>query len=85
VKDEKSPQYGFKCLVIGYEWNPSADSGLRHLETELVYLAGMCGASLIKKNLQLPPTSGTWVKPKKYFGSSSAHFPGIHFWTLSGA
>lgn len=44
--------------MVGYEWNPASSTGLKHLESELVYLAGMCAASLIKKDLQLPPTSG---------------------------
>lgn len=60
LKDEKACCYGFRCLVIGYEWNPSANSGLRHLESELAFLSGMCAASLIKKNLQLPPVSGNF-------------------------
>uniref|UniRef100_A0A1B6EGK8 PHR domain-containing protein n=1 Tax=Clastoptera arizonana TaxID=38151 RepID=A0A1B6EGK8_9HEMI len=54
VKDEKSCSYGFKCLVIGYEWNQNPGDGLRHLESELTYLGGMCAASLMKRDLVLP-------------------------------
>ncbi|KAB0796834.1 hypothetical protein PPYR_10895 [Photinus pyralis] len=58
LKDERASFYGFKCLVVGYEWpfpgicGPS--TGLKHLEAELSFLGGMCSASLIKKDLLLP-------------------------------
>lgn len=58
VKDEKASFYGFKCLVIGYEWSQTASDGLRHLETELAFLGGMCAASLMKRDLVLPVSSG---------------------------
>lgn len=58
VKDEKSCFYGFKCLVIGYEWTQNPGDGLRHLETELTFLGGMCAASLMKRDLVLPVSSG---------------------------
>lgn len=58
LKDEKACFYGFRCLVIGYEWNSNSSYGLRHLESELAFLAGKCAASLIKKDLQLPLVSG---------------------------
>ena len=64
LKDEKACCYGFRCLVIGYEWNPPQNSGLRHLESELAFLSGMCAASLIKKDLQLPPVSGNFFSFK---------------------
>ncbi|GLH12984.1 Probable E3 ubiquitin-protein ligase HERC2 [Gryllus bimaculatus] len=57
VKDEKACFYGFRCLVVGYEWQMGPGDGLRHLETELAFLGGMCAASLMKKDLLLPPTS----------------------------
>ncbi|XP_054276655.1 E3 ubiquitin-protein ligase MYCBP2-like [Macrosteles quadrilineatus] len=57
VKDEKASFYGFKCLVIGYEWSQGSTEGLRHLETELAFLGGMCAASLMKRDLVLPVSS----------------------------
>ncbi|XP_060534839.1 E3 ubiquitin-protein ligase MYCBP2 isoform X2 [Cylas formicarius] len=56
LKDDRASAYGFKCLVIGYEWPPDStcDTGLRHLEAELAFLGGMCSASLMKKDLLLP-------------------------------
>ncbi|XP_046604041.1 E3 ubiquitin-protein ligase MYCBP2 isoform X2 [Neodiprion virginianus] len=56
VKDDRSNTYGFKCLVIGYEWAGSV-GGLKHLETELAFLGGACAASLMKKHMTLPPVS----------------------------
>jgi E3 ubiquitin-protein ligase MYCBP2 len=58
VKDEKACFYGFRCLVVGYEWHANPGEGLKHLETELAFLGGMCAASLMKKDLLLPPVSG---------------------------
>lgn len=52
--------YGFKCLVTGYEWGRQTGDGLQLLETEIAFLAGMCAASLIKKDLQLPVSLGTY-------------------------
>ncbi|XP_071483043.1 E3 ubiquitin-protein ligase MYCBP2-like [Diadema antillarum] len=57
VKDEKANMFGFKCTVIGYEWLPSCDEGLVNLEKELAYLGGMCAASLMKKDISLPPVA----------------------------
>ncbi|KAL1517024.1 hypothetical protein ABEB36_000844 [Hypothenemus hampei] len=56
LKDDRASAYGFKCLVIGYEWPPEGASytGLKHLEAELAFLGGMCAGSLIKKDLMLP-------------------------------
>lgn len=62
LKDEHTNPYGFRCLVVGYEWTspvvlgPSA--GLKFLEAELSFLGGMCAASLMKKDLQLPVVGG---------------------------
>ncbi|XP_031781072.1 E3 ubiquitin-protein ligase MYCBP2 isoform X6 [Nasonia vitripennis] len=56
MKDERSITYGFKCLVIGYDWI-STSSGLKNLEIELSFLGGACAASLMKKNLSLPLVS----------------------------
>ena len=53
MKDERSITYGFKCLIIGYDWIPTS-SGLKNLEIELSFLGGACAASLMKKNLSLP-------------------------------
>jgi RCR-type E3 ubiquitin transferase len=58
VQDEKATNYGFRCLVVGYEWPHAPGDGLKHLESELAFLGGMCAASLMKKDLQLPPASG---------------------------
>ncbi|XP_044762914.1 E3 ubiquitin-protein ligase MYCBP2 [Coccinella septempunctata] len=58
LKDDKASAFGFKCLVIGYEWPlPGMNgplAGLKHLESELAFLGGMCAASLMKKDLLLP-------------------------------
>lgn len=58
VKDERANTYGFRVLVVGYEWPPSPADSIRHLEKELSYLGGLCAASLIKKDLCLPPIAG---------------------------
>ncbi len=58
VKDEKTNQYGFRCLVVGYEAVSLRDRGLRNLEMELAYLGGLCAASLMHRNLTLPNSSG---------------------------
>eukprot|EP00062_Callorhinchus_milii_P006572 gi/632947251/ref/XP_007888958.1/ PREDICTED: E3 ubiquitin-protein ligase MYCBP2 isoform X6 [Callorhinchus milii] len=54
VKDEKACFYGFKCVAVGYEFNPGYDEGNLQLEKELGYLGSMCAASLMKKDLALP-------------------------------
>jgi E3 ubiquitin-protein ligase MYCBP2 len=46
-------------MVVGYEWHSNPGEGLKHLETELAFIGGMCAASLMKKDLLLPPVSGT--------------------------
>lgn len=58
IKDDKACFYGFRCLVIGYDWSASSGDGLRHLEAELAYIGGMCAASLMKKDLLLPALTG---------------------------
>lgn len=62
LKDDRASSYGFKCLVIGYDWPPAGNvsftSGLKYLEAELSFLGGMCAASLMKKDLQLPSVGG---------------------------
>ncbi|XP_030837055.1 E3 ubiquitin-protein ligase MYCBP2 [Strongylocentrotus purpuratus] len=57
VKDEKANMFGFKCTIIGYEWIPTCDEGLVNLEKEIAYLGGMCAASMMKKDISLPPSS----------------------------
>ncbi|XP_054723026.1 E3 ubiquitin-protein ligase MYCBP2-like [Uloborus diversus] len=64
VKDEKACFYGFRCQVIGFECpriavgnNIESWEGLKHLERELAYLGGMCAASLMRRDLVLPPSS----------------------------
>lgn len=65
LKDDHASAYGFRCLVIGYEWpsvgNPGPSAGLKHLEAELAFLGGMCAASLMKKDLQLPSVGGKFI------------------------
>ncbi|XP_063987126.1 E3 ubiquitin-protein ligase MYCBP2 isoform X2 [Diachasmimorpha longicaudata] len=56
MKDDMSVTYGFKCLVVGYDWL-SSGNGLKNLEIELGFLGGACAASLMKKNLTLPTVS----------------------------
>ncbi|XP_015122961.1 E3 ubiquitin-protein ligase MYCBP2 isoform X2 [Diachasma alloeum] len=56
MKDDMSVTYGFKCLVVGYDWL-SSGNGLKNLEIELAFLGGACAASLMKKNLTLPTVS----------------------------
>ena len=53
--------YGFKCLVVGYESDSNRTAGLKNLEMELAYLGGTCAASLMKRNmsLSLRPTAPT--------------------------
>lgn len=62
LKDDRASSYGFRCMVVGYEWPPAGGAysslGLKHLEAELAFLGGMCAASMIKKDLQLPPVGG---------------------------
>ncbi|XP_011315230.1 E3 ubiquitin-protein ligase MYCBP2 isoform X2 [Fopius arisanus] len=56
MKDDIAVTYGFKCLVVGYDWL-SAGNGMKNLEIELAFLGGACAASLMKKNLTLPTIS----------------------------
>lgn len=58
IKDERACTFGFRCLVIGYEWQQISGDGLRQLESELSFLGGMATSSLLSKDLVLPPTSG---------------------------
>ena len=59
VKGEgKDPNYGFKCLVTGYECQDAGEDGLKNLEHELAYLGGLCASSLMSKAIQLPNTTG---------------------------
>ncbi|XP_016393835.1 E3 ubiquitin-protein ligase MYCBP2 isoform X10 [Sinocyclocheilus rhinocerous] len=54
VKDEKACFYGFKCVAVGYEFNPGLDEGIIQLEKELAYLGSVCADALMKKDLALP-------------------------------
>ncbi len=61
VRNDKASAWGFRCSVVGYEWPDQAAGafgGIRQLETELSYLGGMCAASLMKRDLPLPSTTG---------------------------
>jgi len=55
VKDERACTYGFKCVVLGYEWSSQPQEGLARLEKEVASLGGMCAAALMKKDIVLPP------------------------------
>ena len=59
--DNKTTNYGFRCLVTGYECQDGSGDGLRNLEHELAYLGGLCAASLLNKTIKLPPVSGEEV------------------------
>ncbi|KAK9309341.1 hypothetical protein QLX08_000965 [Tetragonisca angustula] len=61
MRNDRAITYGFKCLVIGYDWL-TAGNGLRNLEIELSFLGGACAASLMKRNLALPPVSNEEVE-----------------------
>ena len=54
----QSDNYGFKCLVVGYEGFSNKDDGLRSLEMELSYLGGICAASLMRKVIPLSNQNG---------------------------
>ena len=58
VKDDKSNNFGFKCLVVGYEGFSTKEEGLKNLEMELAFLGGTCAASLMKKNIPLNHQNG---------------------------
>lgn len=66
LKDDRASSFGFRCMVVGYEWPPTGGgthySSLKHLESELAFLGGMCTASLIKKDLQLPTAASKFLK-----------------------
>ena len=57
VKDDKACTFGFKCVVMGYEWSSRLEEGLSQLEKEIAFLGGMCASSLIKKDIVLPPSA----------------------------
>ena len=57
VRLDKKEYFGFRCLVSGFEWKNC--SGLSRLEMELAYLGGFCAHQLIRKDLVLPPVSGS--------------------------
>uniref|UniRef100_A0A0K2UH48 RCR-type E3 ubiquitin transferase n=1 Tax=Lepeophtheirus salmonis TaxID=72036 RepID=A0A0K2UH48_LEPSM len=50
-EDKNSNQFGFRCLVVGYEGETSSNDGLKNLEKELSYLGGVCVKSLMKRNV----------------------------------
>ena len=55
--DNKESNYGYRCLVTGYECQDGSGDGLKNLEHELAYLGGVCAASLMSKSIQLPSVS----------------------------
>ena len=52
--DNKVSNFGFKCLVSGYEVQDGTQEGLKSIEHELAYLGGLCASSLMNKNIKLP-------------------------------
>ena len=54
VKGDKASNFGFKCLVAGYEVQDGTQEGLKSIEHELAYLGGLCASSLMNKSLKLP-------------------------------
>ncbi|CAG5134648.1 unnamed protein product, partial [Candidula unifasciata] len=54
VKDEKASFFGFKCLIIGYEWGAKPEESILMLERELAFLGGMCCSALMKRDIPLP-------------------------------
>ena len=60
VRNDKSAMWGFRCSVVGYEWQ-EAGNAVKLLETELAYLGGMCAASLMKRDLPLKLNSGKTI------------------------
>ena len=58
VKGEnKASNFGFKCLVAGYEVQDGTQEGLKSIEHELAYLGGLCASSLMNKSIKLPQTA----------------------------
>eukprot|EP00095_Tigriopus_kingsejongensis_P005847 maker-scaffold697_size109876-snap-gene-0.24 protein:Tk05847 transcript:maker-scaffold697_size109876-snap-gene-0.24-mRNA-1 annotation:"e3 ubiquitin-protein ligase mycbp2 isoform x1" len=57
VKDDKTSQFGYRCLVVGYEAMSQLENGLHNLELELSYLGGLCSAALMQKNIPLASSS----------------------------
>ena len=49
----QASQFGFRCLVVGYEAMNQREQGLKNLEMELAYLGGLCSTSLMNKNISL--------------------------------
>ncbi len=70
----QSNNFGFKCLVVGYEGFSNKDDGLRSLEMELAYLGGICAASLMRKDISLSNPNGydNGVEQRGSSGSSFA-------------
>lgn len=61
-------------MVIGYEWQITPGDGLRQLEMELSFLGGMCAASLMKKDLVLPVSTGQFFKKNHILLLNSVFF-----------
>ena len=77
VKNDKvnANNWGFRCLCIGYE-NPIGNmvtgtnnnnklavhlNGLKYLEVELAFIAGMCASNLMRKDISLPQLKGELI------------------------
>lgn len=56
-RNDKATSWGFRCSVVGYE-SLETSNAIRLLETELAYLGGMCSATLMKRDLALPSSTG---------------------------
>ena len=57
IRNDKVASWGFRCSVVGYDWLET-NNAIRLLETELAYLGGMCSATLMKRGLTLPTSTG---------------------------
>ena len=71
VRDDRSAQFGFRCLVSGYE--PAAADGVQLLEHELAFLGGMCAAALIRRSMPLPAVSGSCRQSRTQTGRYTVH------------
>ena len=48
-KKENTNHFGFKCQIMGFEWNSSYSKSLAIMEKELVTLSGMCCGKLLRE------------------------------------
>lgn len=58
-RNDKVLSWGFRCTIVGYEFSETSNA-IRLLEAELAYLGGMCSATLMKRGLTLPSSTGDY-------------------------